>query len=1167
MGSAAFLNEAVNQLAEKYLERKQRELGRRIPHAEYADELQQVKHYIADRNVYGVDLNPVARELAEVSLWLNCIHRGGHVPWFGYQLVCGNSLVGARRQVFPTTMLGAENKKSALWFNHAPQRVAPPDGSGPSSTGSRAEIAAAAARNPAATRAPQRPARTVYHFLLPDPGMAGYADKAAREMEPASFEHITAWRKRFCAPFDAGEAAELETLSDRVDQLWALHAEQLARDRSATEDALSVWGRPDGDTRGTTNTWKDRIRAQGVFSDARSASPGRRLKLAMDYWCALWFWPIHDAHRLPDRDEFLNEVSLVLTGSVYQPGVGPGQTADLFGAEYAEHAADIARRIADEVGMLDMKKMFDQFPRLRFVDELARRHGFHHWELAFADVFYGERADGSIRGGFDLVLGNPPWIRVEWKEGAVLGDHDPLLVLRKKSATEIATLRRELFARVASVESASATTSRDEGGSERRGDRPGTPDLGCAIARDPGAPSDPSRTPAADTAPRGLSARRGVRDIWLAEMEQAEATQGFLSATQNYALLAGQKTNLYKCFLPQAWLIGSPDGVAGFLHPEGVYEDPEGGAFREALYPRLRSHFQFQNEQRLFAEVHHETLFSINVHGRPRSAPRFTHIANLFAPATVDACLDHDGRGAVPGIKDDENDWNLSGHADRVVRVEPDALATFANLYDEQGTPSGQARLPALHAGTLLTVLRKLAAHPRRLGDLGDDFDVATHWWNETTSQHDGTIRRDTRFPGQPAHLILSGPHFFVGNPLNKTPRSRCTQNSHYDVVDLATLPNHYLPRTNYVPACDPAEYERRTPTVPWREPNETAPRKPTAYYRVVNRCLVGPTAERTLITALIPRSVAQIDSSVASVFRDPGAGLDFGALSMSIVLDFFVKSTGTGHVRSSWLSRLPILTDDCHPALRAALWLRALRLNCLTTHYADLWSEMCAVDLLNASEPMGDADDESSDTAGATGSVGPPLPSIDAFRIDAWTRLDLRLPDDWDALPPTWHRDVALRTDYARRQALVEIDVLAALALGLTLDELLTIYRVQFPVMRQYEADTWYDANGRIVFTVSKGLPGVGLPRKAVKGDTTWTLRRPDRATRSDTALGWEDIRDLRAGVISRRILDDTLPGDPVERVVEYHAPFDRCDREGDYRAAWEALALRLSGNEANGS
>ena len=1142
MGSAAFLNEAVNQLAEKYLERKQRELGRRIPHAEYADELQQVKHYIADRNVYGVDLNPVARELAEVSLWLNCIHRGGHVPWFGYQLVCGNSLVGARRQVYSSAALDAR-RKSELWFNHAPGRVVPPAGPVLNSDARTDEDET--------RRAPRRSAGTVYHFLLPDPGMAGYADKAAREMEPASFERIAAWRKRFCAPFDAGEAAELETLSDRVDQLWALHVEQLARDRRATEDALPVWGRPDGDTRGTTNTWKDRIRAQGVFSDdVRSASPGRRLKLAMDYWCALWFWPIHDAHWLPDRDEFLNEVSLVLTGSVYQPGVGPGQTADLFGTEYAEHAADIARRIADEVGMLDMKKMFDQFPRLRFVDGLAGRHHFHHWELAFADVFYGERADGSIRGGFDLVLGNPPWIRVEWKEGAVLGDHDPLLVLRKKSATEIATLRRELFAREASVESASAT-SRDEGGTGRRGDRPGARSFGRAIARDPATPRNPPRTPAASVSPRVSSARHSMRDVWLAEMEQAEATQGFLSATQNYALLVGQKTNLYKCLLPQAWLIGSPDGVAGFLHPEGVYDDPKGGAFREALYPRLRSHFQFQNEKRLFAEVHHETLFSINIYGAPRSAPRFTHIANLFAPATVDASLDHDGRGAVPGIKDDENDWNLSGHADRVVRVEPDALATFANLYDETGTPPGQARLPALHAGTLLTVLRKLAAHPRRLGDLGDDFDVATHWWNETTSQHDGTIRRDTRFPGQPADLIFSGPHFFVGNPFNKTPRTRCTQNSHYDVLDLTALPDRYLARTNYVPACEPAEYERRTPTVPWREPNEAAPRKATAYYRVLNRRMLSPGLERTLITALVPQGVAHINTTVASVFRDTAACLDFAGLSMSLVLDFFIKSTGTGEAYRAWLSRLPILTDDCHPALRAALWLRALRLNCLTAHYADLWSEMCAVDLLKAGEGEGNA--ERSVAAGLA------LPSIDAFRIDAWTRPDPRLPDDWDALPPTWNRDVPLRTDFARRQALVEIDVIAALALGLTLDELLTIYRVQFPVMRQYEADTWYDANGSIVFTVSKGLPRVGLPRKAVKGDTAWTLFRPDGVTRSGTALGWEDIRDLRGGVISRRIQDDTLPGGPVERVIEYHAPFDCCDREQEYRTAWKVLRSRF--------
>jgi type I restriction-modification system DNA methylase subunit len=68
MGSAAFLNEAVNQLAEAYLERKQDELKKRIPHDQYAFELQKTRMFIADRNVFGVDLNPVATELAEVSL-------------------------------------------------------------------------------------------------------------------------------------------------------------------------------------------------------------------------------------------------------------------------------------------------------------------------------------------------------------------------------------------------------------------------------------------------------------------------------------------------------------------------------------------------------------------------------------------------------------------------------------------------------------------------------------------------------------------------------------------------------------------------------------------------------------------------------------------------------------------------------------------------------------------------------------------------------------------------------------------------------------------------------------------------------------------------------------------------------------------------------------------
>ena len=108
---------------------------------------------------------------------------------------------------------------------------------------------------------------------------------------------------------------------------------------------------------------------------------------------------------------------------------------------------------------------------------------------------------------------------------------------------------------------------------------------------------------------------------------------------------------------------------------------------------------------------------------------------------------------------------------------------------------------------------------------------------------------------------------------------------------------------------------------------------------------------------------------------------------------------------------------------------------------------------------------------------------------------------------------------------------------------------------MRQYEADTWYDAHGRIVFTASKGLPGVGLPRKAVKGDTSYSLRTPD-TDRNGIALGWEDIRHLETATIRRQVTEETRPGGPVPREIEYVAPFTLCNREDDYRVAWHLLS-----------
>ena len=104
---------------------------------------------------------------------------------------------------------------------------------------------------------------------------------------------------------------------------------------------------------------------------------------------------------------------------------------------------------------------------------------------------------------------------------------------------------------------------------------------------------------------------------------------------------------------------------------------------------------------------------------------------------------------------------------------------------------------------------------------------------------------------------------------------------------------------------------------------------------------------------------------------------------------------------------------------------------------------------------------------------------------------------------------------------------------------------------MRQYEADTWYDARGRNRLHFLQGPPGSWPPRKAVKTDRSYTLETAGKTER-DIPLGWEDIRALKTGVIRRQITDDTQPDGPIRREVEYVAPFTRCDREADYQIAW---------------
>ena len=92
---------------------------------------------------------------------------------------------------------------------------------------------------------------------------------------------------------------------------------------------------------------------------------------------------------------------------------------------------------------------------------------------------------------------------------------------------------------------------------------------------------------------------------------------------QNYPLLKGVQTNLYKCFMPLGWRLSGAHGVAALLHPEGPYDDPKGGALARSDVSAAASHFQFQNEFKLFPDWYIATKFSINVYGRREPTPGF----------------------------------------------------------------------------------------------------------------------------------------------------------------------------------------------------------------------------------------------------------------------------------------------------------------------------------------------------------------------------------------------------------------------------------------------------------------------------------------------------------------------------------------------------------------
>ena len=180
-----------------------------------------------------------------------------------------------------------------------------------------------------------------------------------------------------------------------------------------------------------------------------------------------------------------------------------------------------------------------QFAELwRGARTIANREGFLHWEVAFPGVWrYWQNS--RPQGGFDAVIGNPPWDRIKLQEVEWFATRAPELALAPTAAARRTGIQR---------------------------------------LRDKGAP---------------LAAE------FDAAKTRADKLSQLVRASEHYPLLGGGDINLYSLFVERAMNLIKPDGFVGLLTPSGIYADKTAARFFKSVSTsgRVDGLFDFENRR------------------------------------------------------------------------------------------------------------------------------------------------------------------------------------------------------------------------------------------------------------------------------------------------------------------------------------------------------------------------------------------------------------------------------------------------------------------------------------------------------------------------------------------------------------------------------------------
>jgi len=263
---------------------------------------------------------------------------------------------------------------------------------------------------------------------------------------------------------------------------------------------------------------------------------------------------------------------------------------------------------------------------------LAARETFFHWWTSFPTVF-----GSGTGGGFDAVIGNPPWDRIKLQEVEWFAERSPAIAAQPRAAD-----RKKMIAALQGVRMTQTAT----------------------------------HTPP-------------VVDLWAQYAEASERAEANARVLGNgkqgsgdFPVLGGGDVNLYSLFVERAQALAAPGGLVALLTPSGIAADKGAAEFFSGLSStgRLGALFDFENRKVFFPDVHASFKFCTLVFGGPKR--RFAQTRCAFYLHSLDELDSQPGRV-------------LTLSADDFARVNPNTGA--APIFRSQRDADITLRLYAQH--------------------------------------------------------------------------------------------------------------------------------------------------------------------------------------------------------------------------------------------------------------------------------------------------------------------------------------------------------------------------------------------------------------------------------------------------------------------------------------